>query len=338
MNNVIGKSVNAAVPAVIGTSNDLHPGTQGVGVEGVSELGPGVYGHSTSGRGVVARSVGNYGLRAHSDNLSGIRSSSTNGTAIEGASNASGGIGIDGRCDTGTGVRGNSAQHIGVAGFSDTFIGVSGESAQFEGVRGTAHNKDHGAVVGKHMGGGIGIYGEGETAGYFQGEVKVTGKVTAHDGFFQGEVTVIGTVTANDFHISGADCAEDFDVCDAKLAEPGTVMVMGGQGALHPSYKPYDKCVAGVVSGAGSFKPGLILDHQTDQADRMPIALFGKVYCKVDARPAPIEVGDLLTTSSEPGHAMKASESSQAFGAVIGKALRPLEDGQGLIPILIALQ
>ena len=53
---------------------------------------------------------------------------------------------------------------------------------------------------------------------------------------------------------------------------------------------------------------------------------------------APIEIGDLLTTSARPGHAMKAVESSRAFGAVIGKALEPLASGQALIPILIALQ
>ena len=35
---------------------------------------------------------------------------------------------------------------------------------------------------------------------------------------------------------------------------------------------------------------------------------------------------------------MKAAEPLRAFGAVIGKALRPLNAGQALIPILIALQ
>jgi hypothetical protein len=35
---------------------------------------------------------------------------------------------------------------------------------------------------------------------------------------------------------------------------------------------------------------------------------------------------------------MKAIEPLKAFGAVIGKALRQLTEGQGLIPILIALQ
>jgi hypothetical protein len=35
---------------------------------------------------------------------------------------------------------------------------------------------------------------------------------------------------------------------------------------------------------------------------------------------------------------MKACEASLAFGAVIGKALRPLKHGCALVPILIALQ
>jgi len=93
-----------------------------------------------------------------------------------------------------------------------------------------------------------------------------------------------------------------------------------------------------VVSGAGSYKPGIVLDKQQTEGNRQPIALLGKVYCKVDANYAAIGIGDLLTTSPTPGHAMKADDPAQAFGAVIGKALRPLKEGQGLIPVLIALQ
>jgi hypothetical protein len=58
----------------------------------------------------------------------------------------------------------------------------------------------------------------------------------------------------------------------------------------------------------------------------------------VDAGASPVEVGDLLTTSETPGHAMKAGDPEKAFGSVIGKALRPLAGGRGLIPVLIALQ
>jgi hypothetical protein len=70
----------------------------------------------------------------------------------------------------------------------------------------------------------------------------------------------------------------------------------------------------------------------------VPVALLGKVYCKVDAGYGSIDVGDLLTTSSTPGHAMKADDPVKAFGTVIGKALTQFTGGTGLIPILITLQ
>jgi len=107
---------------------------------------------------------------------------------------------------------------------------------------------------------------------------------------------------------------------------------------LQPSQTAYDKRVAGVISGAGDYKPGIVLDKQSSQSGRKPVALLGKVFCKVDAQFGAIAVGDLLTTSPTPGHAMKTNDPFKAFGAVIGKALRPLKEGQALIPILIALQ
>jgi hypothetical protein len=142
----------------------------------------------------------------------------------------------------------------------------------------------------------------------------------------------------SDLVLTGADCAEDFNVAYGEQIEPGTVVVIDSEGAVTQSREEYDKKVAGVVSGAGEYKPGMVLDRRKSAEGRKSIALLGKVYCKVDASRAPIEVGDLLTTSDTPGHAMKATDPFRAFGSVIGKALRPLREGQGLIPILIALQ
>jgi len=114
--------------------------------------------------------------------------------------------------------------------------------------------------------------------------------------------------------------------------------VIDDQGALRASEQAYDKRVAGVISGAGGGRPAIVLDKQNTDSTRMPIGLVGKVYCKVDAQYSPIDVGDLLTTSPTPGYAMKADDPLKAFGAVIGKALRSLQAGQELVPILIALQ
>ncbi|MGA8658222.1 MAG: hypothetical protein WB586_18930 [Chthoniobacterales bacterium] len=158
-------------------------------------------------------------------------------------------------------------------------------------------------------------------------------------GYFQGDVTVTGTLRAQvDVVLTGGDCAEDFDVAGTEPIEPGSVMVLNEEGLLVESGKAYDNRVAGVISGAGEYKPGIVLDKKQVSANRLPVALVGKVCCKADARFGSIGVGDLLTTSPSPGHAMKVNDPLKAFGAVIGKALRPLESGQGMIPILIALQ
>ena len=97
--------------------------------------------------------------------------------------------------------------------------------------------------------------------------------------------------------------------------------------------------MAGVISGAGKYRPGVILGREGSTGEgKAPVALIGRVYCKVDALYSPIEVGDMLTTSPTSGCAMKAADPLKAFGAVIGKALAPQRDGRGLIPILVTLQ
>lgn len=141
-----------------------------------------------------------------------------------------------------------------------------------------------------------------------------------------------------DITLNNADCAEEFDVAVGEAVEPGTVMVIDDEGKLRPSTDAYNKRVAGVISGAGDYKPGLVLDRQVSSEKRLPLSLMGKSYCKVDAQYAPIEVGDLLTTSPTLGHAMKATDPAKAFGTIIGKALRPLKEGTGMIPMLISLQ
>jgi hypothetical protein len=141
-----------------------------------------------------------------------------------------------------------------------------------------------------------------------------------------------------DISLENADCAEEFEISGSEVLESGTVLVLGQDGKLQKSRDAYDKKVVGVISGAGDCKPGIVLDRKAARDDRMPVALMGKVFCKADAQYSPIEVGDLLTTSPTAGHAMKATDPLKAFGAVIGKALRPLSEGRGLVPVLIALQ
>jgi hypothetical protein len=273
------------------------------GVFGESGTGPGVSGSSTSSVGVDAKSdSGPAALRAVHAGVG--------GPGVLGVSKA---VGVWGK-STGDGL-GSS----GVFGEAIDGAGVSGSSASSVGVDAKTQSGPA-ALRAVHAGNGL--------AGVFGGHVHVTRNL-----LIDGDIEVKG-----DIRLTNADCAEDFDIAGAVLAEPGTVMVLGDEGSLHQSRQAFDKRVAGVISGAGEYKPGIVLDKHQSERNRQPVALVGKVFCKVDAGFGAIAVGDLLTTSSTPGHAMKTDDPHKAFGAVIGKALRPLSDGQGLIPILIALQ
>lgn len=153
-----------------------------------------------------------------------------------------------------------------------------------------------------------------------------------------GNLKVLHDVIVNgDVKLSGSDCAEAFDIDSSVQLEPGTVMVIGTGETLRACQEAYDRRVAGVISGAGGYSPAIVLGSRPGVAGRLPLALTGRVYCKADARYGPIGVGDLLTTSSTPGHAMAARDREKAFGAVLGKALSSLQEGQGLIPVLVTL-
>lgn len=151
----------------------------------------------------------------------------------------------------------------------------------------------------------------------------------------KGNVTLTLEGSTGDIKLSGADCAEMFDMAHDSEVDPGTVLVMDNDGHVHPCDRVYDRRVTGVVSGAGAHRPGIILNSHNSAS--VPVALMGRVFCKVDATYQPIEVGDMLTTSSLIGHAMKASDTHRSIGAVLGKAMGSLTSGQGLIPTLVTL-
>jgi hypothetical protein len=239
------------------------------------------------------------------------------GPAALRAVHAGDGVGVLGAChgDGFSGVFGDSATGPGVSGHSNTSVGVDART-------------DAGPAALRAVHGADGL------AGLFGGEVQVTRNLRV-----DGDVQVGGNLGAKgDIVLENADCAEDFDVDGEAGIEPGTVMVLASDGRVRASGSAYDRRVAGVVSGAGKYKPALVLDRHGEGTARLPIALLGKVYCKVDASDGAVEVGDMLTTSSLHGHAMKATNPARAFGAVIGKALAPLSAGHGLIPVLVALQ
>ncbi|MDG7002039.1 MAG: hypothetical protein JRN15_23305 [Nitrososphaerota archaeon] len=235
-------------------------------------------------------------------------------------------------------INGTSDQWIGVRGTSGSGTGVVGQSSTGDGVFGES-------------GSGVAIHGKGSKAGQFDGAVAINGVLSAYESLnlkgdlnagsainVSGDIHALGNVVVSgDVTFTGGDCAEDMDaVLDI---DPGSVVVIDDSGKLRECNSDYDKRVLGVVSGAGDLKPAMILGKKQGTFNhKAPLALSGKVYCKVDAEYSPIEVGDLLTTSSTPGHAMRATDPARSFGCVVGKAMARLDSGYGLVPVLVALQ
>lgn len=153
------------------------------------------------------------------------------------------------------------------------------------------------------------------------------------------KLEVAGTARVDVLEIAGADLAEKFPMSEP--AGPGTVVVIDPQrpGYLAPSRLPYDRRLAGVVSGANGLSAGAVLGQCTPEPGAQAVAMSGRVWALCDATDAAIAPGDLLTTSSRPGHAMKADDAARSHGAVLGKAMSNLARGQvGYVLVLVNLQ
>jgi len=105
-----------------------------------------------------------------------------------------------------------------------------------------------------------------------------------------------------------------------------------------------DSKVIGIVSREAVPNPGMP-DNRVQPEDSTFAETGGEVFvvtlgtfaiCKVDATQVPIEVGDLLTTSNNPGHAKKATEPK--LGCIIGKALQSFGGGTGHIAVFVNIQ
>jgi len=156
--------------------------------------------------------------------------------------------------------------------------------------------------------------------------VQGTGRIT-------GSLTVDGNIAAK-----YQDVAEW--VRSSQQLSAGTVVVLDQtkSNQVIASSQAYDTRVAGVIS----LQPGISLGESG--AGKVLVATTGRVKVKVDATNGPIQIGDLLVTSDQPGLAMKSEPISvgkraiHSPGTLIGKALEPLASGKGEILVLLSLQ
>ena len=340
----------------------LNSSTSGIAVRGDSTATTGstlgLYGTSSSTSGTAVRgdasatsgfTVGLHATNASTDGMAveGDATASTGSTvAVYGSNASTSGVAIKG---TSSATTGNT---VGVYGTdaSDAGIGLRGDvtsSTGFTvGVYGKADSSSGTGVLGTSSGSsGIGIKGTvsnaGAIAAVFDNSAGGNILVGSVNGTNKFRVNGSGDVYANTYNIGGADFAESVDVLGKSADyEPGDVVVIDttGHRRVVLSSQPYSMGVAGIYST----KPGVLASpHPMDDprlAAEIPLALVGIVPCKVSAENGPIQPGDLLVTSSTRGYVMKGTDRARMLGAIVGKALQPLESGTGVIEVLVTLQ
>jgi phosphotransferase system IIA component len=131
--------------------------------------------------------------------------------------------------------------------------------------------------------------------------------------------------------------------------EAGDLLSIADGEKIQKSNMAYDTKVIGIASTA----PAIFLQNGKmeisagnklfSEGTEVPLALKGRTLCKVTSEGGPIKPGDLLTSSSLPGHAMKATDAQKSDHSIIGKALESFnpQDGTnstGKIVILVTLQ
>jgi hypothetical protein len=349
-----GRSDGGSGTAVLGEATATSGRTYGVRARVFSDLGTGVYGYAeaTSGqtRGVWGKTSSPDGTGVYGDTGAALgrargvwgKTSSPDGTGVYGSAEASSGQtrGVWGKTSSpdGAGVYGeamaSSGHALGVYGvtYSPSGSGVIGRAVvhDADGVTGsTSHANGHG-VAGYASGeGGAALYGRGRSGAY--GLRVVEGPVRIQDGaMFWGDTSFFGKV-----HFLGGTTLGDLaENRPSREVEAGDVVVIGPNGTLVKCERACDSAVAGIIST----QPSMLVGGMPHTDNSAPLALVGVVPCKVDATHDAIRAGDLLVSSSTPGHAMKAPRGRVPAGTVVGKALEDLKSGRGTIDVLVTLR
>ncbi|MCD6093585.1 MAG: hypothetical protein J7J51_02175 [Candidatus Omnitrophica bacterium] len=243
-----------------------------------------------------------------------------------------GGIGVYGGGKAGVYGKGGN---LGVYGTGD-YYGVYAEGGTY-GVY--AEGDNYGVYAKVPTTGTYAIYadagGSSYEAGYFDGKLWASGQIWSNTSIDSngtisaaGNITTDGSITAQGVITSNADLAEYFTT---EPCEAGDVMVIdrNADKKLMKSNKPYDYRVVGIVSET----PGFVLGKGGE--NRKLITLLGQVECKATTENGAIGPGDLLVTSSKPGHLMRGDIDKIKPGMIIAKALEKLEEGEGKILVLV---
>jgi hypothetical protein len=315
---------NGGGPAIKGVSDNT---TTGVGVFGIARDSVGSRGGSVGVKGVAdigLQGTGRHGVVGYA-------------TEVHDGDDGAGGW-FENNATSVSETKLRDGRGAGVHAVSDRGDGVFAEGYRY-GVVGRSTNGSNAGVVGVKSGFDVATRGFARSYGvYSRGDAAVDGNIyITGTGYSDGGYQAYG---------GNLDVAEWTKVSD-KTIESGDVVVIdrSNKKEVKKSSSASSPLVAGIISTKPAFCAGgqndgnkenpLSADQMKAKGYRM-LALAGQVPCKVSAENGPIEVGDLLTSSNTPGHAMKATDPK--IGTIIGKAMEPLASGKGTITVLVTLQ
>ncbi len=268
----------------------------------------------------------------------GVSTITSGGVAgVEGVVYSTSGVGVFGYSGANTGstvgVKGQVFSPSGYAVWGQSFD-PNGYGVVGYGVGSTCTNSGCTPV----SGGNAGLFQAGTGGTVLLGQVVNSSAVATN--VFRVDATGKGFFD-NGTQTGGADFAESVEVEGAVAAyAPGDLMTVDP--ARDRQFKQVSQPYSTLVAGIYATKPGILATpHTMDDprlASEIPLAMVGIVPCKVTAENGPIHRGDLLVSSSTPGHAMKGTDRNRMLGAVVGKALGSLDQGTGVIEVLVTLQ
>lgn len=248
--------------------------------------------------------------------------------ALYGAGENFGVYGLNESSTNGSGYGGYFESSTGVGVFGSSTAVPSTTNSLPAGVYGYSEN-------------GAGVYGEAGSnfawGGYFDGSVRIDGSLVVSDSIFADDKSgYVLDVALND----GGDALEQGDVVVVTgAAEPviGNIPVPrvrradseASSGVIGVVDRRYVMDEAG---GVRRMEEGAVAPGQ--YAGVVTLGAFQAI--KVDATYGAVQPGDLLVSSPTPGHAMRAE--SPAVGTVVGKAMEALDEGTGVIAVMITIQ
>lgn len=204
----------------------------------------------------------------------------------------------------------------------------------FSGATGNVLNLwNEGAGTGLYIQNGSpgGSVGKSAQAIYIDSDQTGTSRILTIETNDSSSNNIVFNIHANgDFQYDGTGSSPAADL--AETYPSNDVLVPGELVSVDPSNNEYVKRTSvsyeAKLFGAVSTKPAIRMGSAVEGYD---IALTGRIPLKVSAENGSISIGDPLTSSATPGHAMKATEP----GMIVGFALEAHAGGTGEISAFI---